>query len=49
MAVCDRLEANLAAEGDIRSRLLDALVHEALDTADQQTAAALRSRGLRRF
>jgi type I restriction enzyme S subunit len=30
MALCDRLEANLAAGDDTRRRLLDALLHEAL-------------------
>ena len=31
MALCDRLEANLAIEDDIRCLLLDALLHEALE------------------
>ncbi len=31
MALCARLEANLATSGDIRRRLLDALMHEALE------------------
>ena len=30
MALCDRLEASLAARDDARRRLLDALLHEAL-------------------
>jgi type I restriction enzyme S subunit len=31
MALCDRLEASLTAREDARSRLLDALLHEALE------------------
>ena len=30
MALCDRLEANLATDDDTRRRLLDALLHEVL-------------------
>jgi type I restriction enzyme S subunit len=41
MALCDRLEASLTAGEDARSRLLDALLHEALDDplVDQLEAA----------
>lgn len=41
MAVCDRLEASLAAGETARSRLLDALLHEALEpSVDRLEAAA---------
>lgn len=33
MALCDRLEASLTAQEDTRRRLLDALLHEALEPA----------------
>ena len=31
MALCDRLEASLATGNDTKQRLLDALLHEALE------------------
>jgi type I restriction enzyme, S subunit len=34
MALCDRLEASLAAADHARSRLLDTLLHEALASTD---------------
>ena len=39
MALCDRLEASLAARDEIRRRLLDALLHETLepDTSREET------------
>jgi len=41
MALCDRLEASLTAGEDARSRLLDALLHEALvPVAGELEAAA---------
>lgn len=38
MAMCDRLEANLAACNDTRHRLLDALLHEALKPVEHASA-----------
>jgi type I restriction enzyme S subunit len=38
MALCDRLEANLAVADDTRQNLLDALVADALGTADREAA-----------
>ena len=38
MTLCDRLEASLAISGDIRRRLLDALLHEALVPAVETVA-----------
>lgn len=38
MAVCDRLEASLAAGDNIRSRLLGAIVADVLATADREAA-----------
>ncbi|MGQ3301587.1 restriction endonuclease subunit S [Reyranella sp.] len=40
MSLCDRLEASLAAEETARSRLLDALLHEALEPSDDRLEAA---------
>jgi type I restriction enzyme, S subunit len=41
MAICDELEASLTAGEKARSRLLDALLHEALEPlVDQLEAAA---------
>jgi type I restriction enzyme S subunit len=40
MALCDRLEASLAAGDDIRRRLLDALLHEALASTAGDLKAA---------
>ena len=41
MAICDGLEAGLDAAEDARSRLLDALLHEALTpTEDRELEAA---------
>jgi type I restriction enzyme S subunit len=42
MALCDRLEASLTTTTTTRSRLLEALLHEALNGAlgDQTEAAA---------
>ncbi len=37
MAICDRLEANLSTCDDTRHRLLDALLHEALEPVPHQT------------
>ena len=40
MALCDRLEANLATGDNTRYRLLDALLHEVLSpVADQESVA----------
>jgi len=40
MALCDRLEANLTAGEDARSRLLDVLLHEALEPVAEKLEAA---------
>ena len=40
MALCDRLEASLTAGEDARSRLLDALLHEALELVSRELEAA---------
>ncbi len=40
MALCDRLEASLATADTTRRRLLEALLHEALEPADNTLAAA---------
>ena len=34
MALCDRLEANFEAGDETRQRLLEAVLHEALEPAD---------------
>jgi type I restriction enzyme S subunit len=36
MALCDQLEASLITGQDVRRRLLDALLHEALAPTDQE-------------
>ena len=40
MALCDRLQASLDAGNATRSRLLDALLHEALEPAVEMLDAA---------
>lgn len=40
MAVCNRLEASLSSTDDLRRRLLDVLLHEALDPTEQLEEAA---------
>ena len=40
MALCDQLEASLTTTATTRSKLLDALLHEALDPAPSQEDAA---------
>ena len=40
MALCDRLEATLASTETTRARLLEVLLHEALEPAEQQEVAA---------
>ena len=40
MALCDRLEAGLTIREEVRGRLLDALLHEALDPASGELEAA---------
>ena len=40
MALCDRLEASLATADTTRARLLEALLHEALASAEEREAAA---------
>jgi type I restriction enzyme, S subunit len=40
MALCDRLEASLAKGDDIRRRMLDALLAEALAPAKRDLVAA---------
>ena len=40
MALCDRLEASLATSDDTRQRLLDALLHEALEPVTDNEQAA---------
>lgn len=40
MALCDRLEAALAATDTTRARLLEALFHEALDPAAEAVTEA---------
>jgi type I restriction enzyme S subunit len=40
MALCDELEASLAAADTTRRRLLEALLHEALAPAKRELAAA---------
>ena len=40
MALCDRLEASLAAADTTRRRLLEALLHEALEPAGEALEAA---------
>ncbi len=39
MALCDRLEATLAAADTARARLLEALIHDAFDTQAFEQAA----------
>ena len=40
MALCDRLEASLATAADVRRRLLDALLAEALAPAEDRELEA---------
>jgi type I restriction enzyme S subunit len=40
MALCDRLEAGLTTSGEVRGRLLDALLHEALEPVSGELEAA---------
>ena len=40
MALCDRLEAALTATDTTRARLFEALLHEALDPANEATPEA---------
>ena len=40
MTLCDRLEENLAAVGDMRRRFLDAILHDALEPDTHSKAAA---------
>jgi hypothetical protein len=40
MALCELLEANLTSEADIRCRLLNALLAEALEPNDQRELEA---------
>ena len=40
MSLCDRLEAGLSKSGEVRDRLLDALLHEALEPASGELEAA---------
>ena len=40
MALCDRLEASLATADATRQRLLEALLHDALELDEKQEAAA---------
>ena len=40
IALCDRLEESLSTRGDIRRRLLDAILHHALEPDTDSKAAA---------
>ena len=40
MAICDQLEESLFTGGDIRGRLLDAVLHETLESDTDSRAAA---------
>jgi hypothetical protein len=39
MSLCDRLEASLSGAGETRSRLLEAMVADALDTKPERREA----------
>ena len=42
MSLCDRLEASLATGDEMRGRLIDTLLHEALESDEEQAEAGWR-------